>query len=259
VSEPGARPGVARCSFLVLGEDSAPDAHRTLVSLAKKILRLVDNYYDPQHVRFEPPEGPGIRLLRGNLWKSNRPDDYEERRRLIGYIGTKLLEGERMFVLYHIDGDCSWADREQSENVRKFRAFIETDVRQLVEHRLRQHGASDHRGLAMSQLLLMVPFNEIEAWLFHSFRLGRRLCEENQACTRADAGRFDAWERNPSLLDEIPDPKEQICFKSQHNRRLAEALDADALYYAGKSFKDTVDTFIRSAPLLKALEATRAA
>ena len=59
MSGAGARPSVARCSFLVLGEDSAADAHDTLVALAKKILRLVDSYYDPQHVRFEPPRRPG--------------------------------------------------------------------------------------------------------------------------------------------------------------------------------------------------------
>ena len=46
---------VARCSFLVVGEDSAGNAHETLVALARKLLRLVDPYYDEQHVRFEPP------------------------------------------------------------------------------------------------------------------------------------------------------------------------------------------------------------
>jgi hypothetical protein len=259
VSAPGSRPGVARCSFLVLGEDSADDAHETLVALARKILRLVDGYYDPQHIRFEPPpqEGKGVRLLRGNLWKSNKPEDYEARRYLIGYIATKLLEGERTFVLYHIDGDRPWTERGESENVEKFRTFIETDVRQFVEHRRRQSGKPVTGGLSLSQLLLMVPFHSIEAWLFQSTELGRRLCQEKETCRGEHVGLFDDWERERWRLDEIMTPKKQVCFKSEHNHRLAESLDVDALYYVGKSFRDTADLFMKSAPLVEALAATR--
>lgn len=259
MSAAGARPGVARCSFLVLGEDSALDAHETLVALARKILRLVDAYHDPQHIRFEPPpqEGKGVRLLRGNLWKSRNPEDYRDRRDLIGYLATKLLEGERTFVLYHIDGDRPWSEREESENVEKFRDFIETDVRQFVEHRRRQSGQPVSDGPSLSQLLLMVPFHSIEAWLFQSTQTGRRLCQERETCRGEHMGLFDDWERDRALLDEIMTPKKRVCFKSEHNHRLAESLDADMLYYVGKSFRDTADAFMKSAPLIDALAATR--
>ena len=103
----------------------------------------------------------------------------------------------------------------------------------------------------------MVPFHSIEAWLFQNTRLGRRLCQDNQACSREDAGRFDEWERNPALLDEILTPKKKICFKDANNRRLAESLDVDALYYVGKSFHDVVEAFARSGALIQALAATR--
>ena len=159
MSGAGAQPKVARCSFLVLGEDSARDAHETLVALARKMFRLVDDSYDWQQIRFEPPESPGAKAaLRGNLWKSENPRDHQDRLDLIRYIATKLLEGETSFVLYHIDGDRSWAEREESENVRKFRAFIETNVRQVVEHRWRQMGRTIDGEFSLAQLLVMVPF-----------------------------------------------------------------------------------------------------
>lgn len=260
MSDGGPRQKVARCSFLVLGEDSAGDAHLTLVALARKMLRLVDDNYDWQQIRFEPPESPGARAaLRGNLWKSKSPRDYNDRRALIGYIATKLLEGETSFVLYHIDGDRTWADREESENVRKFRAFIETDVRQFVEHRRRQMGRDVDGEFSLAQLLVMVPFYSLEAWVFQNTQLGRRLCQEHEACNGDHVTLFEAWERDRTALDEVLKPKEQICFRGKHNHRLAEALDVDAVYYAERSLHETVNDFMAREPLLRALALTRPA
>ncbi|WP_437729943.1 hypothetical protein [Sorangium sp. So ce1335] len=249
---------VARCSILVLSEDSAGGAHDTLVALAKNLLRLVDSSYDWQQVRFEPPEGEGVRkALRGNLWKSREPRDYRARLDLIGYIATKLLEGDRAFVLYHIDGDRPWTEREASENVTKFRSFIETDVRQFVEHRRRQTGRAPAGDLALSQLLLVVPYYSIEAWLFQNTRAGARFCEENPACRGKHVSLFQAWANDRGALDEIVKPKNQVCFKDGHNRQLAEGLDVEAVYYAEKSLHHAVESLHQNAALLAALAATR--
>lgn len=248
---------VARCSFLVLGEDSADDAQATLVALARKLLRLVDPYYDEQHVRFEPPEGTSVRAaLRGNLWKSKEPRDYAKRRELVGYIATKLLEGERAFVLYHIDGDRPWKERESGENAAKFRDFIMTDVRQFIEHRLRQSGR-DAGEISLSQLLLLLPYYSIEAWLFQNAQTGRRLCQENEACGGKHVELFDGWEKDRTVLDDEVKPKELVCFRSKHNRDLASGLDVDAVYYAERSLYATVEELMASAPLVRALAATR--
>ncbi|WP_437774385.1 hypothetical protein [Sorangium sp. So ce1097] len=251
---------VARCSLLVLGEDSGEGAHQTLVALAKKIFRLVDSNYDWQHIRFEPPEDPSIRLvLRGNEWKNR---NHPKRRDLMGYIATKLLEGDRAFVLYHIDGDRTWAARETSENVEKFSDFIQIDVRRFIEHRLRQSGRAPVGELTLSQLLLLVPYYSIEAWLFQNTRAGARLCEENPACQGKHVAMFRAWAEDRSILDEVLKPKEQVCLKGQHNRKLAEGLDVDdvaAVYYAGKSLHHAVESLHQNAALLAALAATRPA
>ncbi|KYG11471.1 hypothetical protein BE21_00780 [Sorangium cellulosum] len=248
---------VARCSFLVLGEDSGEGAHETLVALAKNIFRLVDSNYDWQHIRFEPPEDGNLRLvLRGNEWKNR---NHPKRRDLMGYIATKLLEGDRAFVIYHIDGDRRWAERETSENVEKFRDFIEIDVRRFIEHRRQRSGRAAAGELALSQLLLLVPYYSIEAWLFQNTRAGIRLCEETPACRGKHVDIFRAWADDRSALDDVWQPKEQICFKSRHNRQLAESLDVETVYYAGQSLHHAVDALHQNASLLAALAATRPA
>ena len=254
----GPQPKVARCSFLVLGEDSAADSHLTLVALAKKMFRLVDDSYDWQRIRFEPPESPGAKAaLRGNLWKSENPRDNQDRLDLIRYIATKLLEGETSFVLYHIDGDRTWADREASENVRKFRSFIETNVRQFVEHRYRQMGLPPGEAFSSARLLLMVPFYSIEAWVFQNTQAGRRLCLEHEECKGQHSALFDAWEKDRTELDDVLQPKEKICFKGKHNHRLAEGLDVDEVYYAERSLHQTVEMLLKCKPLVHALALTR--
>jgi hypothetical protein len=90
------RTDVARCSILVLSEDSAHDAHATLVELAKRMLRFIDPKCGIHRIRFEPPDNEQARrALRGNLWKSTNPREQVFRRALIGYIATKLLEDRR--------------------------------------------------------------------------------------------------------------------------------------------------------------------
>ncbi|XXT14859.1 hypothetical protein WME94_31885 [Sorangium sp. So ce429] len=248
---------VARCSVLVLGEDSGEGAHETLVALAKKLFRLVDSNYDWQHIRFEPLEDASLRVvLRGNEWKNR---NHPKRRDLMGYIATKLLEGDRAFVLYHIDGDRPWAARETSENIEKFRDFIQIDVPQFFEHRRRQSSRAPAGALALSQLLLLVPYYSIEAWLFQNTRAGVRFCEENQACRGKHVALFQAWADNRSALDEVSKPKEEICFRGRHNRQLAESLDVETVYYAEKSLHHAVETLHQNPALLAALAATRPA
>jgi hypothetical protein len=250
---------VARCSFLVLGEDSATDAPATLVALARKILRLVDSYHDEQHVRFEPPPAKGTSVgaaLRGNLWKSKEPRDYAKRRDLIGYIATKLLEGERAFVIYHVDGDRRWSERESGENARKFRDFIETDVRQFIEHRLRQTGRPPGE-ISVAQLLLLVPHYSLESWLFQNAQTGRRLCQENAACKGAHVELFNEWEKDRTILDEEVKPKERVCFRGDHNQQLVGGLDVEAVYWAERSLHATVNALMANEPLVRALASTR--
>lgn len=68
---------------------------------------------------------------------------------------------------------------------------------------------------------------------------------------------FQAWADDRCALDDVWQPKEQICFKSRYNRQLAEGLDVEAVYYTGQSIHHAVETLHQNASLLAALAATR--
>lgn len=276
------KPGVARCSVLVLSEDSGEGAHDTLATLAKKMFLLVDPACQTHHIRFEPPDHEGAKqALRGNLWKSGEPRDQARRRDLIGYVATKLFEGPASFVLFHVDGDRPWSDARgsstdgRSENERKFRRFIEHEVLQFVELRRRRMTETGRRstgvasapaGLSgahvpdMRQLLLAVPFYSIEAWLLQNTERAKELCRQHPRCGGAHVTILEEWAQSRGALDEVPRPKEQVCFRDAHNRDLAgPGFPAEAVYDAGKSFAATVDRLMECPMLLAALAATRAA
>jgi len=286
------KPDVARCSVLVLSEDSGRGAHETLASLAKKMFLFIDSSCQTQHIRFEPPEHEGARqALRGNLWKSRELRDQPRRRDLIGYIATKLCEGSTSFVLFHVDGDRPYSkvasglrgssagvDRDapavpsraprvkESENVEKFRQFIEREVIQFIEHRRRR--AAEMRSPSarvpldpfvpeMGRLLVAVPYYSIEAWLFQNIDRARDLCLSHPRCRGAHVPLLEAWARDRGLLDEVEQPKEQMCFRDAHNATLAgPGFPTEAVYDAGKSFAETIDRLVECPMLLAALRST---
>lgn len=258
--------GVAALSVLVLTEDTASDARTTLEALARKIFLLIDPSCQTHRIRFEPPESEAVqRALRGNLWKSAEPRDQNDRRALIGYIATKLLEGPRSFVLFHIDGDRPWSEREQSENVTKFGQFIERDVRQFIEHRRQLAlAAGPRRGIvggelvpALDQLIRVTPHYSIEAWLFQNATVALRLCAEHPSCRGAHADLIRAWQDDRGLLDEISKPKDALCFGATQNAALAQSgFPTEEVYRAGKSFEETVNRALECTNLVAALRAT---
>jgi hypothetical protein len=262
---------VARCSVLVLSEDSGEGAHDTLATLAKKMFLFIDPACQSHHIRFEPPTSEGAKqALRGNLWKSQEPRDQPKRRDLIGYLATKLFEGPTSFVFFHIDGDRAWSARgesgSESENVRKFKTFIEREVLQFVELRRKRLAETRSQGLAgempahtpdMQQLVLAVPYYSIEAWLFQNIELAKELCTNHPRCRGAHIPLLEGWARDRGSLDEVLQPKEAICFRDGHNRELAGAgFPTEAVYDARKSFAETVDGLLECPMLLAALDAT---
>ena len=262
------RTDVARCSILVLSEDSAHDAHATLVELAKRMLRFIDPKCGIHRIRFEPPDNEQARrALRGNLWKSTNPREQVFRRALIGYIATKLLEGPASFVMFHVDGDRPWSARDSCENLDKFQRFIERDVTQFVEHR-RQSGA-DVRGKpgvsanaadlpSMEQLLRITPFYSIESWLYQNTQRAVVLCRANAACAGEHVDLLEGWKRDRASLDEVLQPKTTVCFGAKHNMELAgSGFPTSAVYDARASFAETVDRMVECSSLIKVLEATR--
>lgn len=100
-----------------------------------------------------------------------------------------------------------------------------------------------------------MPYYSIEAWLYQNTREGARLCAQGGCSQHLDP--FRQWELDRGLLDEVEQPKEQVCFRSAHNARLAaEGFPADAVFAADKSFAAAVTSLLESAELCQALALT---
>jgi hypothetical protein len=251
-------------SLLVLSEDGSSHAHRTVVALTTRMLRLVDPHAQTHRIHFEPAED-SLRLgVRANLWKSWRgPNRRDQRaiRNLCRKLAAKILEEDvSTFVLFHVDGDRPWCERDTSENVVQFKAFVQS-LRPLVEKNLRDRGLltdkDDAQALVaerLGRICPVTPYYSIEAWLYQNTARARELCQ--QGCGKHVAV-IDQWERDRASLDEIRKPK-LGCAKI-HNDLLAESFTAalaDILYALGKSFHHTVKRLQSCPGIAQALRAT---
>jgi hypothetical protein len=254
--------GAIQLSILILTEDSAKDSHETITALAKKMLDLVVPRCGTHRIEFEPQNALARQAMRGNLWKSKNPRDRQKLVDLRQSIATKLVEGKLVegetvpgFVLFHVDGDRSWAEQKLSENVALFETFIRIYVEPIVTNALTKRGILGELHARMMRLRRLTPFYSIEAWLYQNTAEARRRCAE--ACGR-HLDRIAAWEADRGLLDELYKPKEHLCFGASHNLGLATTrFPAEDAFRANKSYCAAVMDLLACADLCAALERTR--
>lgn len=243
---------------MVLTEDSGEDAYATVHALAREMLKLLVPGVQTDRVDFKPLDDVNARrAMHANLWKSTNKLDQANIRLLIRSIATELLK-DSGFVLYHIDGDRRWSGRESSENVREFEKRILQPLRAAVSAGFQQQnlpgGAVDER---MKRLRLLVPFYSIEAWLFQNAREARQICA-TEGCGTCHL-QLDAWEQNRPSLDEVEQPKEELCLRDRYNERLASSsYPADAVYRAEASFTHAVMSLLECNELTVRLQNTYA-
>lgn len=244
-------------TVLAISEDSSRDAFFVVQALTKQILRYASEGRPIHHVDYLPLREPDAeQAVRGNLFKSREPRDRQKRIALMRELLRQVLM-EGGFVVYHIDGDRVWAQREQSENRSKFSAFIEELIRNHSDERDPRRQYATLRDAFARRLILMMPFYSIEAWLYQNTERALALCDEHYR--GRDRERFEAWSAQRNQLDEVLKPKAQVAFGGQHNRELAEArLPMQAMYNVGKSFSETVDRFLACGALLAAADAGQA-
>lgn len=245
-------------SMLVLTEDSHPRAFETVKTLAPKLLRLVHPHTATHRILFEPGKKTQG-STRANRWKSKNPRDHALRADLLQELATKVLEDDVPgYVLFHIDGDRPWREHESSENVRKFRAFVQL-LGPTVEAVLKRRGLpADEADVKdrLRRICALTPFYSIEAWLYQNTTRVRELCQRR--CGK-HVELIDDWERNRSQLEQIEKPKKQLCIGNDENHELAERFThqlADELYLLEQSFHATVERLQSCPGLQAALRAT---
>ncbi|WP_437837324.1 hypothetical protein [Sorangium sp. So ce1153] len=252
-------------SILVLTEDSAEGSCETIAALVKKMVLLVDPACRTHLITFEPQGANERRAMRGNLWKSRKPFDRQTIVLLGRAIAAKLIEDPIGFVAFHVDGDRRWAERASSENVAKFAEFVSNYVEPGVHNALRRQRDRDALTIpdeeidrataaALARLLRLTPFRSIEAWLYQNTVEARRLCQI--ACGRHLA-KIDAWAADRGAIDELEDPKAELCLISEHHPDLAQhAFPADEAFRVNKSYAAAVIGLLDCADLCAALAHT---
>jgi hypothetical protein len=255
-------PTAFQLSILLLTEDSGKQGYDTLHTLTLEMLRLVDAQAQlrKERVDFEPLQNEQARLaLRANMWKSSEPRDEPKRVELVRTIAGKLMEPNG-FVFFHFDGDRRWKKKRESENIAKFEKLIRSRVELLVRMRLDKLGVrgkelEEHLAGRMQRLRPLTPYYSIESWLFQNTETAKRICREKY--DSKDTDRFEEWEGERRLLDEVEKPKEEVCLRNAHNLELAvHSFPAQLVFEVGKSFTAAVDLLKSCQPLVQALAST---
>jgi hypothetical protein len=264
------RPAAA---FVLLTEDTSKKADETLKGVTRHLLRAVHERLRTHRLRFEPAEEGERPMLAANRWKSAGARDEPKIRELCRSIATKLgraKSGVPWFVLFHYDGDRVWSQRYPCDNADKFGQRIRAGVRHVLatpppRPMPPKGGAGPREGAAarpadevdflLRRLVEVTPFYSMETWLFQNFEAAKKLCQQN--CGGLHVPLLEAWQRGQPRLDEVPQPKEALCFRDHGNAELAgPGFPADDLYLAETSFHATVERLRQSPDLVEALERT---
>ncbi|MBI5493403.1 MAG: hypothetical protein HY904_00140 [Deltaproteobacteria bacterium] len=220
-------------------EDSAAAAHPVMRHLARKLCRCVDPRCQTQKVQLDLPERPTGGW--GSHWKSNAPEAITLRRE----IATRLALGH--FVLMHVDGECRWSERKESENARHFRERFRDRVRRVLD-------ASGKDPAVLDGLLPVIPHFEMEAWLYQATDTASRLCRDGPCGRHLEL--FSQWKADRALLDEVEDTKGACCLADRHNEELAKDFPAEEVAAAGTSFAAVVELLRNTPRFMQALART---
>jgi len=259
------RPGTC-LSLVILTEDSGKDARATTEALVRAMLGLVVPGYGRHRVELLPSEPSEEEAMRGNVWKADgkNPRDYERRVRLLKYIARKLCLAST-FVVFHVDGDRTWAERDTSENLAKFERLVRTLLPQVADRgrasarRTRRTREADMEppapALRVDHLLLFTPFRSVEAWLYQNIQRAIEICRREHGGRHVES--LAAWEEKRGDLDELPRPEQEVCLEKGYNLELASrGFPAGTVYDVQKSFAESVDRMRQCTELKAALERT---
>ena len=236
-------------SVLVLTEDNGKDAFATVQGLTKKLLVHLDERCQTQRISFEPANEDMRGLLAANQFTNRR----DSRRRRLYQIIAAQLRLEDGFVVHHVDADRTWKNRERSPSPNA--AAIQTDILDHVRALYRLNGLNDAEIDAnLSRFFRLVPYWEIEAWLYQNTERALGFCQRRPDCDCPAL--LAAWRRDRALLDEQPHPSDLLCFGKRHNHDLLHAFPTADVIAAGKSLAAAIDPMLACDPLLHAIERT---
>lgn len=241
---------------MVLTEDSSKGAYPTVHALTKEMLKQLVPNVQTDRIEFTPLEDESARLaMHANRWDSTDQLYETHRRRLASSIANELLK-PNSFVLYHIDGDCRWSERQNSEKVKKFHGNMMPRISEALAHGLQRKNRSENeRIVLLNRIRLLVPFYSVEAWTYQNTNEAKRLCGE-EGCGRCDE-KLAKWEQQRALIDEELQPKKSLCIGNKHNKTLATShFPTKEAYDANTSLAQAIMDLLECGDLTSILEKT---
>jgi len=240
-------------SVLVLTEDGGPNGKRafeTIQALTRRLLRHLDGACETHKIDFQPANDEAREILVANRF-TNRRDP--RRRRLYQVIAAQLRLSDG-FVVHHFDADRPWRERDPAAPLDA--KPVQTEILAHVRDLLASHGEPDAEIDAMlARYLRLVPYREIEAWLYQNTAKALAL-----ACRRPSCGcetHLEQWCADRGRLDEHPDPPGALpCVGKRHNLELVQGLPVAEVHEAGKSLAAVLDALFGCEALLHAIERT---
>lgn len=214
---------VAPARVVVFAEDSAWWARDVLRAL---LVEMVRGLWRPPGsldgaLEFVADEEIGVevhRLSVGCAWKDKRTKATSFVRSL-----TDLLRAG-CIVVVHFDADCLWSERHKQDENGDTRAKF----RRLIFNRLKESPpAPDWR----ERLLLFVPHDELEAWLFQNTEAVRVVLRAAGRLNPGVEALLSDWAKDRAALDRTKSPKDQL--RSPQGHILVETLCLVPLAEAG--------------------------
>lgn len=149
------------------------------------------------------------KLSVGRAWKNPRDQSLTFTRWVKRYLERRWV------VVVHFDGDCLWSERRQRDKAINMAQFQREVLDRLEKN---PPDTPDWR----ERLLLFVPHDELEAWLFQNTDAARAVL---RAAGRLNSG-ADAllreWAKDRAALDCIKSPKDQLPVEKLDLSLLAE-------------------------------------
>jgi hypothetical protein len=156
---------------------------------------------------------------------------------------------EKHIVFYVRQGLESYYRGSISKPRRRHRkpsaVITEAELNELVRER-------------MTRYIRIVPYWEIEAWLFQNAERAASFCP-GQRCKYEGRCRskLDTWRSDRGALDEVEHPSDELCFGKRHNEDLAQRYPMAEVVAAGKSLAGAVEAMLGCDALRGVLERTR--
>lgn len=224
--------------ILLLTEDSGANGFDTVKEIVRHSLLHCNPSTQTHLITYTPANDSAKQALRANNWKNKTHRNTVD---LLREMATHVAKDVGP-IIFHYDGDTAWDQRSESANTQKFQEIILSRLCLFLQSMPNKHGSkysSEDAEELVKNVIQMVPFYSIEAWLFHNQEQLKSIYREiyTGQNTEQDQKTLQHWQDKPTILGNTDQPKEQLSIRDEYNLQLAKHnFPADLLYGLNQSY-----------------------